>query len=94
MGRPSVEVALARSRQVVGSGYIGEYPEEALGVLTYAWGNPFSISSNYARCNAIAVAFAASMGWLSNIAPDGRSFSRLWHVTAEGLLVLRHLEPN
>lgn len=92
MGLLPETVGLARSRQVPGTGYLGQYPEEALEVLQYAWSHPFSASSNYARSNSIAVAFAASLGWISNIAPDGRTFSRHWHVTAEGLLVLRHLE--
>lgn len=61
-------------------------------VLSAAWETPFHISSNAAREAAIPVAFAASMGWLSNINPEGKSYSRKWHVTQEGLVALRAKE--
>lgn len=84
--------SLARSRQVAGTGFLGEYPPEAVEVIRYSWEGPFHISSNYARSHSIAVAFAASMGWISNIAPDGVTISRQWHPTAEGLFALRSEE--
>lgn len=58
-------------------------------ILSYAWDGPFFISSNFARENTIPIALAASLGWLSNIQPDGRAFSRKWHLTAEGLYAVR-----
>lgn len=58
-------------------------------MITKAWDQPFHASSNYARAESTAVAFAASMGWISTIDPNGTTFSRLWHVTAEGLIALR-----
>lgn len=81
---------VARSRAVVGTGYLGDLPDEALEVVRKAYAQPFAIASNYARENALDVAFAASMGWISSISPDGLSYSRRWHPTAEGLLTLRH----
>ena len=35
------------------------------------------------------VAFAASMGWISTIHPDGKSYDRAWHVTMEGLMAIK-----
>jgi len=57
-------------------------------VLTKAWESPIYLASNYAREEAISVSFAASMGWVTTIAPDGKSYSRQWHITKEGLLAL------
>lgn len=82
---------VGRSRTVAGVGYLGDIPEEVWGVLTEAWSAPIYLASNYAREHLVAVAFAASMGWLSNIAPDGKSYSRQWHITKEGLTAL---QPN
>lgn len=75
---------------MVGTGYRGDLPEGALEVVRYASQYPFAISSNYAREQQVFVAFAASMGWISTIDPEGYSYSRQWRPTAEGLLALRH----
>lgn len=77
-----------RSRAVAGIGYLGPIPDQVWGVLIKAWEAPIYLASNYAREQAVAVAFAASMGWLTTIYPDGRSFSRQWHITKEGQLAL------
>lgn len=79
---------LGRSRAVAGIGYLGPIPPRVWDILTKAWAAPIYLASNYARENSIPVAFAASMGWLSTIAPDGKSYSRQWHLTKEGLLAL------
>lgn len=89
MGRPKGPVDLGRSRAGPGAGYFGAITKEVWDILIYAWDGPFYISSNVARENPIPIAFAASLGWLSNISPDGMSFSRKWHLTAEGLHALR-----
>lgn len=80
---------VGRSRAVAGSGYLGEIPDEVWEVLRQAWQAPIYLSSNYARENAVSVGFAASMGWLSTIAPDGLSYSRQWHITKEGITALQ-----
>lgn len=85
MGRDS----LARSRAVAGVGYTGRIPEDVWVVLERAWSEPIYASGNFARTQAIAVAFAASMGWISTIAPSGREYRRTWHITAEGLVAIR-----
>lgn len=77
-----------RSRAVAGIGYLGPIPSQVWEVLTKAWEAPIFLASNYARELATAVSFAASMGWLSTISPDGKSYSRQWHITKEGLLAL------
>lgn len=77
-----------RSRPVAGIGYLGPIPDGVWGVLTYAWEAPIYLASNFAREFAPQVAFAASMGWLSTITPDGLSYSRQWHITKEGLVAL------
>lgn len=80
---------VGRSRTVAGVGYLGNIPDEVWEVLHKAWSAPIYLASNYAREHSPAVAFAASMGWLSNIAPDGKSYSRQWHITKEGLTALQ-----
>lgn len=55
-----------------------------------AWYDPPSISSNYSRLHAKVIALAASLGWLTIIAPDGQSLSRSWHCTSEGLSALKN----
>lgn len=55
-----------------------------------AWYDPPSIQSNYARLHAPIIALASSLGWITVIAPDGRSLSRSWHVTFEGLTAYRN----
>jgi hypothetical protein len=84
--------AFGRSRPFAGAGYIGAIPEQVWEVLEKAWEEPLYVSSNFAREQAISIAFAASMGWLSNIEPSGRTYSRKWHLTAEGLIAIRHKE--
>lgn len=79
-----------RSRAIAGRGYLGEIPEEVYQVVDDAWSAALSIQSNYARENAVFVAMAASLGWITNISPDGLSYSRRWHCTMEGLSALRH----
>lgn len=54
------------------------------------WYDPPSISSNYARARAPFIAMAASLGWITIIAPDGHSLSHHWHVTKEGLTALQN----
>lgn len=71
-------------------GYFGEIPEEIWEVVDRAWYDPPSISSNYSRERAQFVALAASLGWISIIAPDGHSLSRSWHVTAPGLSAFKN----
>lgn len=83
---------VARSRAASGTGYLGAIPKEVWEVLDRAWSAPISLASNYARKHDLAVAFAASIGWISTISPDGRSYSRRWHVTMEGLVALRTKE--
>lgn len=80
---------LGRSRASSG-GYFGEFPDGLWEIVDKAWFDPPSISSNYSRERAPLIALAASLGWISIIAPDGLSLSRSWHVTAEGLSAMRH----
>lgn len=81
---------LGRSRAAPGRGFLGEVPEGVWAVVEAAWDRSFSISSNYARENRHAVAFAASMGWLTIITPDGLAYTNDWHCTAEGLFALQN----
>jgi hypothetical protein len=81
---------VARSRAAPGAGYFGEVPEGVWDVVESAWNQPFSLASNYAREHLLEVAFAASIGWISTLSPNGIGYSRLWHVTLEGLSALRN----
>lgn len=83
---------MARSRAASGTGYLGAIPAQVWDVVEQAWGQPFHLSSNYARQHTLAVAFAASMGWISNITPDGTGYRGQWHVTMEGLVAFRTKE--
>lgn len=56
----------------------------------FAWQAPIAIEANYARAHRNEIALLASLGYLSVIAPDGLTYSRMWHITAEGLYALRH----
>ena len=81
-----------RSRTAATGGYFGPMPDEVWGVMDRAWFDPPSISSNYARENAQVLALAASLGWITIVAPDGKSLSRSWHVTVAGLTAYRNKE--
>lgn len=81
---------LGRSRSAPSSGYFGPLPDELWEVIDRAWYDPPSIQSNYSRERAQFIALAASLGWITIIAPDGLSLSRSWHVTFEGLTAYRN----
>jgi len=83
---------LATNRPIAGSGIKGNPPDTIWPVLFRAWEHPFSVSSNFARENALAVATAASLGWISNIRPDGLELSRKYHLTLAGAAVLQSKE--
>lgn len=68
--------------------YLGEIPEDLWHVLQEAWDQPIYIASNFARQHRHEVALAASIGWISNVRPDGLSYSPCWHLTHAGALAL------
>lgn len=90
--KPPSKPNIGRSRHTAGVGYLGSIPEEVWDVVERAWARPFTISSDYARSNALAVAFAASLGYITNITPSGKDLSRSWHVSLEGTIALRTKE--
>lgn len=61
-------------------------------MLDRCWFDPPSIQSNFARERAPFIALAASLGWISIIAPDGLTLSRSWHVSHHGLVAYRNRE--
>lgn len=69
--------------------YIGTYPRQAVEVCRHVWKHPLALESNYARQYRVEVAFAASMGWITVIHPDGHSYDRAWHITAAGLIAIK-----
>lgn len=81
---------VARSRATPGTGYFGDIPGGVWEVVNAAWETPFSLASNYARIRRADVAFAASMGWVSIISPDGTGYTTQWHITMEGIIALRN----
>lgn len=85
---------LARSRPTAGVGYRGDIPDPVWNLLAFIWSQPVTVSSNAAREQAQWIAFAASMGWISNITPDGSLATRSWHLTAEGLRALETSTPQ
>jgi len=67
--------------------YTGPLPEALWQVLHVAWeGGGISVQSDFARTMAPYLGLAASMGWVSTISLDGRSFGGRWHVTFEGTM--------
>lgn len=72
--------------------YNGPYSDGLWGVLTWAHEGPFSVQSNFARSMAPEVALAASLGYISVVAPDGRTYTRSWYITAAGLTALSNKE--
>lgn len=81
---------LGRSRPNTGSGYTGTIPPDIWDTLRHVWSECPRCSSNFSREHAPEVAFLASLGWISTIAPDGLDYRRDWRVTAEGLFALEH----
>lgn len=91
---PRPKRPLARSRASPGYGFIGHLPQDIWEVVGQAWEHPFALSGDFARQNAVMVALAASLGFISNVTPDGAGVSRRWHVTAEGLTAMRRPEAH
>lgn len=85
---------LARSRSTAGSGYLGDIPDPVWETLACIWTQPVTVSSNLARDQSEWIAFAASMGWISTITPDGQQHTRAWHLTKEGLQALENSTPS
>lgn len=71
--------------------YRGDYPDQLWAVLMIAHERYISVSGDWARALAPEVALAASLGWLSNIAPDGASYSNKWRITVPGLMALTEI---
>ena len=85
---------LARSRTTPGVGYRARIPQGVWDVMAHVWAHPITVSSNYARERAEWVALAASLGWISTIAPDGSTHVRSWRLTKEGLMALETSTPK
>lgn len=75
-----------------GSSVTNGIPERVWPVLEEAWGQPFTVSSDFARKHALGVAMAASLDYITNLSLDGRGFSKRWHITLSGASVLHHRE--
>jgi hypothetical protein len=74
--------------------YRGDYPAQLWLVLNLAHERYISVSGDWARSLASEVALAASLGWLSNIAPDGQTYSNKWRITPAGLTALMDILPQ
>ena len=70
------------------SRFHGEYPDGLWSVLVLVWERGLTTQGDWARALAPEVALAASCGFISNITPDGASYSNRWRITASGLLAL------
>lgn len=93
-GPTGLNATKARSRASPGLGFHGALPPDIWEIIGEAWSHPFTISGNFAREHAIMVALAASLGWIGIVTPDGGSWSRRWHATAEGLTAMRRPEAH
>lgn len=74
--------------------YRGEYPPQLWAVLSICHERYISIQSDWARALAPEVALAASLGWVSNIDPDGLHYTKQWRITPAGLTALIELCPK
>lgn len=72
--------------------YHGPLPGGLWDILQNIWVAPLGISGDHARTYAREVALLASMGWISTVSPDGRTFGRTWHITAAGVTALTNKE--
>ncbi len=52
-------------------------------VLVKAWDGGFTVSSDFARRNAILVAAAASAGFITSLTPEG-GMGATWKITPKG----------
>lgn len=72
--------------------YIGPLPEGIWDILQNIWVAPLGISGDRSRHYALEIGLLASMGWISTVSPDGRTFGRTWHITAAGVTALENKE--
>jgi hypothetical protein len=70
------------------SPYNGPVPPLAWLALAELWAEPYTVSSDFARKYAEEVALLASLGWISTIGWDERTYSRLWRLTGRGHVAL------
>lgn len=64
--------------------------ENFLRVLRAAHIGGFAVQSNFARCAAVDVAMAASLGCISTCTGvDNKGYGRIWYVTHKGLWILK-----
>ena len=64
--------------------------EDFLRVLRAAHSGGFAVQSNFARCAAVDVAMAASLGCISTCTGVGnKGYGRVWYVTHKGLGILK-----
>ena len=64
--------------------------ENFLSVLKVAHSGGFAVQSNFARCAAVDVAMAASLGCISTCTGvDNKGYGRVWYVTHKGLGILK-----
>lgn len=83
---------MARIGQSVTNTYTGDLPHGIWDILHNTWVSPIGISGDHARTYAREVALLASLGWISTVSPDGKTFGRTWHITAAGVTALTNKE--
>jgi hypothetical protein len=79
---------IGSSRPTSPKGYFGEIPKGVFEVLAACVEDPPSVASNFSRAFIIEVGFAASLGWITLVNTDAKTFSRTWKITREGLTAL------
>lgn len=72
--------------------YTGELPAGIWSILENIWVAPIGISGDHSRTYAREIALLASIGWISTVSPDGKTFGRTWHITAAGFTALNNRE--
>lgn len=73
--------------------YKGDYPPSLWAILALVWERGgLACQSDWARSSATEISLAASLGWLSTIAPGGETYSNRWRLTPAGLQALDHKE--
>lgn len=72
--------------------YHGPLPADIWLVLHLAWEIGMATQGDWARKFHTEVALGASLGWLSNVTPEGDQYTNRWRTTVAGLTVLQNKE--
>ncbi len=68
--------------------YSGNIPDELWEVLEETLHSGLPLQGDYTRSNALLVALAASLGYITTIRVTGEEYGTRWYITGSGLAAL------